>query len=199
MTEPLTADQTREVRAFVRTQVRSGYVEPSAIPEITVDYFTGSYPEDLVLPAATDALEAEVALLRAEEPSWPEVTDYDRLTSAFADLEGRGILAREDYACCRNCGTKEARVELEESSAAGQAPMGFAFFHMQDTERVVEGGPLMICFGDQDDTDSGTTKVGEQVVAALRGAGLRTDWNGSPDSRIEVHMHWLRRNPWLTV
>lgn len=199
MTEPLSADQTAEVRAFVRIQVRSGYVEPSDIPEVTVDYFTGTYPKERVISAATEALEAEVALLRAEEATWPAVTDYDRLTAAFADIEGRGVLAREDYACCRNCGIKEALVELEEASAEGQSFTGFAFFHMQDTERVVEGGPLMICFGDREGTDGGTEHVGQLVVAALRAAGLRTEWNGSPDSRIEVHMQWLRRSPWLTV
>jgi len=199
MTDSLSADQTSEVRAFVRIQVRSGYLELCDVPEVAVEYFTGSYPKALVLRAAADALEAEVALLRADEATWPQVTDYDRLTAAFAEIERRGILAREDYACCRNCGVKEALVELEEASTSEQPFMGFAFFHMQDTERVVEGGPLMICFGDRDDTDSGTEHVGQQVAAALREAGLRTEWNGSPDSRIEVHMQWLRRNPWLAV
>lgn len=199
MTDSLSADQTSEVRAFVRTQVRSGYLELCDVPDVAVEYFTGSHPEDLVLRAAADALEAEVALLRADEATWPEVTDDDRLTAAFAESERCGILAREDYACCRNCGVKEALVELEEASPSGQPLIGFAFFHMQDTERVVEGGPLMICFGDRDDTDSGTEHVGQQVAVALREAGLRTEWNGSPDSRIEVHMLWLRRNPWLAV
>jgi len=42
-----------------------------------------------------------VHLLLDAQREWPSVTDCDRLDRAFADLNGRGIVARQNFACCK--------------------------------------------------------------------------------------------------
>ena len=57
----------------------------------------------LAMPAVTSAFAAHLA----DQATWPERTDSDRLTDAFRALDQAGIVAREDFACCQNCGVAE--------------------------------------------------------------------------------------------
>jgi hypothetical protein len=43
----------------------------------------------------------------AEQATWQGETDPERLTRAFSALQDAGITARENFACCRNCGHPE--------------------------------------------------------------------------------------------
>lgn len=122
-----------------------------------------------------------------EQRSWG-TTDCDRIESAFRDLSADGIVARENFACCRNCGTTEIWDE------AGPEDHGFVFYHMQDTESAAAGGGLYLSYGSRTGERGDTEAIGHVVVATLRSHGLETDWNGSAESRIAVsNLRWRKR------
>lgn len=118
------------------------------------------------------------------EKSWPAVTDCDRLDAAFAELQRSGIVARQDFTCCRNCGETEIRAELADTDE------GYVFFHAQDTERAVEGGALWLRYGA---VTGPATPVGQRVADALTRHGLTVDWDGDPERAIRVPLTWQRR------
>lgn len=122
----------------------------------------------------------------AEQTAWG-VSDCDRLTEAFADLDGRGIVARENFTCCQNCGSTEIWGEADD------ATRGYAFFHMQDTEHA-PGGSLHLAYGSRSNTVEDVVAIGGEVVKVLGEHGLRTEWDGSNKTRIEVLVpDWRRR------
>ncbi|MBO4207877.1 DUF6891 domain-containing protein [Micromonospora echinofusca] len=126
----------------------------------------------------------EWPLRHAVEASWPPVTDCDRLDAAFAELNRVGIVARQDFTCCRNCGEAEIGAELADTDE------GYVFFHAQDTERAAEGGALWLRYGA---TSGPATPVGQRVAETLTRHGLPVDWNGDPGRAIRVPLTWQRR------
>lgn len=124
-----------------------------------------------------------------EQDGWPEVTDNDRLDRAFARLAASRIVAEQNFGCCKRCGLTEIGAG-EDLSAVD----GFTFFHEQDTDRAVDGGPLYLAFGSFTDDDR-RAEIGERVVAALQAEGLETEWDGSPSQRIIVRLTWRKRLP----
>ncbi|THV21665.1 DUF6891 domain-containing protein [Glycomyces paridis] len=122
----------------------------------------------------------------AEQAGWGE-TDCDLLTDAFARLDDDGVIARENFACCQNCGTSEIWGHAEERHR------GYVFFHMQDTERAPDGS-LYLSYGSRSNTDESVAAIGAEVVKTLGEHGLRTEWDGSNKSRIVVtDLDWRRR------
>ncbi|GAA3943799.1 hypothetical protein GCM10023085_27210 [Actinomadura viridis] len=172
--------------------LRAGYADEGEIVEELTELVEGAEVE-----YDPDAIERTVERLWAarleEQRGWPEVTDNDRLERAFIRLWRSGIVAEENFTCCQTCGVSEIGGEVPE----GTAMDGYAFFHQQDTESAVDGGPLLLAYGTfTDETDpAGATEIGERVVAALDAEGLRTEWDGSHKKRIEVTLNWRRRLP----
>ena len=123
-----------------------------------------------------------------EQEQWEGETDPERLTRAFAALDGTGIVAREDFACCRSCGQAEIGADGPEGSR------GYVFFHGQSTDRAAAGDGLMLYFGGFDGSDGTTASVGRQVVAALEQVDLPVQWDGDPGRAISVApLDWRKR------
>ena len=70
---------------------------------------------------------------------------------------------------------------------------GYTFFHMQDTERAVEGGGLWLNYGATDGGESPALAIGHRIADAFRAAGLAVDWDGDWNKRIHVPLQWQRR------
>ena len=71
------------------------------------------------------------------------MTDYDRLDAAFADLNGRGILARQNYEQTLTSGAAAVWKEIRQEQV-NRPVRGFVFFHEQDTEQAVRcDGPVL--------------------------------------------------------
>jgi len=127
---------------------------------------------------------------RRRQSEWVGPTDCDRLDQAFAELEAEGIVARQNFSCCQNCGHSEIGGVI----AQAEGPVdGYTFYHCQDTEGAVEGGFLYLAYGATRDGDEAVVAVGRRIVAALERAGLTVEWNGSRSQRIGVHVEWRRR------
>ncbi len=184
----------RDAEERARELIRCGFQEPDEIAESLVEVLddqglTMEEAERIVAPLWRARLE--------EQASWPGTTDVDRLEAAFDALEELGIVAAMDFTCCASCGYAEIGGEAEEDSR------GFVFFHQQDTERVADGGALMLRYGgfqvDGESTEAAvrrTAEVGRAVVAALTAAGLPAEWDGAPETAITVApITWLNRLP----
>ncbi|MFJ4335265.1 DUF6891 domain-containing protein [Streptomyces sp. NPDC088935] len=184
-------DEVREqVERRVRELLRCGYDSRRTLSEIAEDYLVGGeYGARPVSPAQARQLVDRLWLERlAEQESWgEETTDPDRLTRVFRALDAAGVTARENFTCCRGCGTAEIGAERK-------GARGFVFFHRQSTEAAAEGHGLMLYYGGFDGSEETTTAVGHEVVAAFAGSGLRTEWDGDPGRAITVApLDWRRR------
>src|SRR3954447_10412699 len=90
------------IRHYLAVWVYAGFGSEQDIIARAIADWECSWQEDL-RPAAelwpfiervtTELMEQH----RDEQQRWPEVTDCDRLDASFAELDGMGILARQNY------------------------------------------------------------------------------------------------------
>jgi hypothetical protein len=125
--------------------------------------------------------------------NWPAVTDCDRLDQAFADLDRSGIVARQNFTCCQNCGHAEIGDEIAAAEESGIRPIGYTFFHWQTTDRVVEDGNLYLYYGAVAGDGAASVRVGRAIVETLERHCLAVEWNGTLDKAIHVRLKWQRR------
>jgi hypothetical protein len=144
-------------------------------------------------PAVRRATDALIAGHVREQATWPEVTDYDRLDAAFAELGGSGILARQNYEPTLTSGSAAIRAEVERERA-GRPVRGFVYFHEQDTEVAVRCDGPVLAWGAVADADAAWTEVAQEIMAVLRRHGLKCSWPGQTNGRISIDgMRWQRR------
>ncbi len=129
---------------------------------------------------------------RPKATTWPQ-TDCDKLDAAFAELERKGIVARQNLACCTNCGSKDIRDEMELLSRRGQAVRGGTFYHAQDTEAVVEGQGIHLAYCALEEGEDCALEIAREIVATIMRHGLPVMWDGKCETRIFVRMDWKRR------
>ncbi|WP_017665484.1 DUF6891 domain-containing protein [Porphyrobacter sp. AAP82] len=141
---------------------------------------------------ARAAMEAK----RAAEAQWPAVTDWDRLAAAFDALIAEGILA------LHNAGVTTSDAHSDAWDLIGRDPpgtwRGFAFYHAQDVERAVAGDALLIGFDAVDEGAEAKRAIGAAIVAALKAKGFAPNWNGDPETRLDVPgIVWHKRTDWV--
>ena len=175
-----------------RRWVRAGYYSREEIADWVADIAEDEGLDPYIFDA--DGLVArEIADLRAEQMHWPAVTEWDRLDAALEALEMNGIVARQDFTCCGSCGMAEIDAEIDRFEARGVTARGYVFFHQQDTESAVDGQGLYFNYGGRDTGERSALRVGEELVQALRRAGLKPKWNGDLGRRIFLPIDWKRR------
>jgi hypothetical protein len=190
-----------QAELWVRAGFLSGYEMAEELVELAEeeveddggddgDDGTGERGEPLTIEQAAEIVAAARERLDAEEATWPDVTDFDRLEQAFAGIEERGVVARMNFTCCRSCGLSEIGDEVEEPGSTS----GFVFFHFQGTEAAVKGHGLTLYYGGFDGTEQATVDAGWVVKEELARAGLVTDWAGDPGQGISISpFAWRRR------
>ncbi|MGW5787848.1 DUF6891 domain-containing protein [Streptomyces sp. NPDC003757] len=180
----------QQTERLIRERLRCGYDTRKVLVQVAEEHLVGGeYGERPVSRDQARQLVDRLWLERvAEQESWGgESTDPDRLTRVFEALDGAGITARENFTCCRGCGTAEIGAER-------RGARGFVFFHRQSTEAAAEGHGLMLHYGGFDGSEETTTAVGHEVVAAFADSGLSTQWDGDPGRAIEVApLNWRKR------
>ncbi|MFI0371023.1 DUF6891 domain-containing protein [Actinomadura sp. 1N219] len=179
---------SQQLREHIRVLLALGADDFDAIVGRCAEYLDDT--PDVTSLAAEIAAE-EFAAYLADQRTWPDVTDSDRLLRAFRDLDVSGIVARADFACCQNCGISEVGGEVPR----GEQRRGYTFCHRQDMEAAVSGGGLMLAYGVFKDAAEASTQpeIGEDVAEALRRHGLTVRWDGDPSRRIEVDVTYRRR------
>jgi hypothetical protein len=173
--------------------VRSAFYGHDEIVEMLCEelYAPGELDEEAVSRATTASIEN----WRASQASWPAVTDCDRLDRAFARLNQLGVIALHNAGFTQSDGYDDFR-EAYANHPHPSDVLGYCFYHGQDLERVVRGGPLLFGFGPSDPNaeQSDGLKVSRLIVEQLTAAGLAVDWDGTFDNRISVpKFNWQRR------
>ncbi|WP_407560731.1 DUF6891 domain-containing protein [Streptomyces sp. 184] len=184
----LAEEDRRKLEKRVREVLAAGYATRDEVAECAEEYLVTEDRRPVSAPQAR-ALADRLWLERvAEQAGWRGETDPERLTGAFTALQEAGITAREHFACCRSCGNAEI------GGAGGPDARGFVYFIYQSSESAAAEGGLMLYYGGFDGSSETTAAVGHEVVAALAGAGLRTEWDGDPGQAIYVAgLDWRRR------
>jgi hypothetical protein len=190
-------DIRSDLRDFIRMQIATSDDGLDDIVESTCDVFEQVADGDDVNAIAQEITIEELVVYEAIQATWPATTDCDRLDAAFRELDAAGIVARQNFACCQNCGTAEIGGQVAPDQTGDVR--GYAFYHEQDTERAYESGSLFLSYGGFFSEPEITADpapmaaVGQEVVATLRRHGLAVAWNGDVNKRIHVALTWQRR------
>lgn len=188
-------DIMAELRGLIATKVREGFDTRDEIIENFTHYLYEHGHGEGASVLAIRLTDEALAEHQKRQSSWPDTTECDRLDAAFAELERRGIVARQNFSCCGTCGATEIWDEMRQVYAAGQPVKGYTFYHMQDTEAAVEGGGLYLNYGATEEGEAAAVAVAEEIVTVLNESGLAADWNGQLNTRICVSLDWKRRRP----
>ncbi|WP_431732095.1 DUF6891 domain-containing protein, partial [Adonisia turfae] len=86
----LSSETVQEIAALVR----SGFYRKNRLMDIFCEEMYA--PGDLEPDEVSAAIDVEFETWEAEKQTWPEVTDCDRLDSAFAAINERGIIALQN-------------------------------------------------------------------------------------------------------
>jgi hypothetical protein len=182
-----------DLRSFIAYRVREGFESVHDIVENATNYAQETYGRDDLQPDIKRITAELLAAHRAEQAGWEDSTDCDRLDRAFASLNRQGIVARQDFSCCNNCGFTEIWDEVEKEEER-QPVEGYVFYHLQCTERAIKSGQLLMAYGCVADDPKALQRVAVKIVAELRRVGLNASWQGTTGHPIVVDgIVWRRR------
>ncbi|HYO41333.1 MAG TPA: hypothetical protein VER39_16935 [Nocardioidaceae bacterium] len=173
------------VRDFARVCVRAGLLSTEEMHAAVVEAITTGLPDRAgeADELATAWLAEEHDRARENQRNWPESTDFERLQSAFAEME---LL---DVSVLQGCEDHRTPTRLiEESDAAGLR--GVAWFTPADVWHAVDEGMLAVTLW------HGTTANAApdddllyDVLGILEKHGLVARFD---EGRIEVDAHWQK-------
>ena len=106
---PSIDQQRADAVAAAEATIHPGFVTRADASSWLVDVLQddpATYP-DLTPQAAVEITEAAWTRLAAAQAAWSDEGDYPHVRAAFEELEGRGVLARMNFACCQTCGHSE--------------------------------------------------------------------------------------------
>ncbi|GAB3618784.1 hypothetical protein GCM10027417_00440 [Glutamicibacter endophyticus] len=173
----------------------SGETDPEEFVEMAV-----VEPERLSDDALIMIYEYLLQARRVQQEQLGDPSQLSNLVRSFAQLNERGIVARANFSCCGTCGASEI---WDERPAPGTTK-GYLFFHMQDTESLLDSGQTYVDYGaflDAFYTEEEWTSKPEdeqrrlygelalelmrnEVFPVLEAAGVRPEWDGNLGTRI---------------
>lgn len=172
----------------IRKSVWSGFESPDEVDAMIDDILEEDADEAMLRAAVTPEFEKKAAA----EKTWPATTDCDRLDRAFEQLNSRGVIALHNAGVTMSDGLDDVGEALRQRGRT--EIQGYCFYHRQDVDRAIDGGGLMIAFGDLDDDKTQKTQVGELVQVVLQEVGLAVAWDGDPETRLNLPtLDWKRR------
>jgi hypothetical protein len=181
-----TAEQ--HVREFTRAGVRAGLLPTEELHDDVVEAIVTELPERAADAAdlATAWIDEAREQLRVDQQSWPEATDYERLQTAFAELEIADVVVLQG--CEDHWAAKRL---LDERREAGDPPRGVAWFTPADVWHAVDEGMLEVNLwhGTTANAAPGDELLAE-VLGILEKHGLAAHFD---EGRIEVDAHWHKR------
>jgi len=182
------ARSEEEVRGFARSCVRAGLLSTEEMQAEVAEAIATDLPgraDEAETLAATWLAEAHDEL-GEEQNGWPDSTDYERLQTAFAEME------LIDVSVLQGCEDHWAAKRLvEERDAAGTGVRGVAWFTPSDVWHAVDEGMLEVNLwhGTTANVAPGDELL-DDVLGILEKHGLRGRFD---EGRIEVDAHWQKR------
>jgi hypothetical protein len=175
---------------YIERYVRYGFYRPAEIERILGDVLDGP----ILQKRLRDLIEAEKAKQKAEQKTWPKVTDCDRIDQAFDALRGEGILAIHNAGYEPSDGISEVSEQYHSAGGAESGIVGYCFYHRQDMEYALKHHKLGLAFGDIKGDDGRGVEIGKRIRSALEAAGLRVAWTGSIKDKLDItDFRWQRR------
>jgi hypothetical protein len=182
-----------DLREFIAYRVREGFESVHEIVEDAHNWAYEKYDRNDLLPRVKRLTAEVLAAHQVGQAEWGPTTDCDRLDAAFTALNAAGIVAKQHFSCCNNCGFVEIWDEVEETEK--QRPVeGYVFYHLQATERAIKTGQLLMAYGSVEDDPEEFQRVGNKIVTELSRVGLSASWGGTACHPIVVEgIVWRRR------
>jgi len=183
-----------EIAEEIAARVRSAFYDKESLMELFCEemYEPGELDPDDV----SAAIDAELSKWEAEQPTWPAVTDCDRLDAAFAAINARGVISLQNAGYTQSDGYDDF-LDAYDQHPNQSSVLGYCFYHEQDMERAVLGGGLYFAFGPVDAREEATKglEVGKIIREELERVGLQVDWDGTFANRMSVpRLLWQRRS-----
>ncbi len=129
-----------------------------------------------------------------ESKNWKRPTDFDRLAKVFDELNSEGIIALHKAGYTKQDGYSDVG-EVIHMLDRSIKPIGYCFYHTQDLERAIDPAirNLFLAFDDIRQDDKNAILIGKTIVSKLNESGLKTEWDGTIDQRIEIKdIHWQK-------
>lgn len=182
-----------ELLEEISTLVRSGFYSRDHLMQIVLEemYEPGELDEASVAAAIDTATQD----WNNEKEQWPAVTDCDRLDSAFAAINKRGVIALQNAGVTQSDGHDDFRQAFDKHATKSEV-LGYCFYHGQDLDRAVRGGGLYLAFGptDPDDEETHGPMIGNIVREELERVGFKVEWNRTFAQRIYIpQLVWRKR------
>ncbi|MBY0358663.1 MAG: hypothetical protein K2W82_11725 [Candidatus Obscuribacterales bacterium] len=183
----------QEIQTLISRRIAEGFFSDEEIAEEALESLQEDFQLDGMEYQVEKTLKKLIEAQNLEQRTWNYDTDCDKLDNAFSELDSLGIIARQNFSCCQNCGHAEIWDEIE-SARNEQDVTGYLFYHMEDTERACGKGVLYLAYGAIEDGDPAALTVAWQIVEALRQSGLNVEWDGNLEKRIKVYdLVWQKR------
>ena len=135
-----------DIRSCASKRVKEGFEDEEAIIQALTDQCEDEYNRNDLRPHIARITRELLQEHLHAQADWPASTDCDKLDTAFDRLEQQGIVARQNFTCCQNCGHTEIDDEITKALNVREVK-GYVFYHMQDTENAAEDGLLYLAYG----------------------------------------------------
>lgn len=187
-------NELANLEKLINSLVAEGFMSPHQIIDEACA-FASEHPSCAVTRGeASQLVAAAIESHRLNSGTWDGETDCDRLDAAFQAINAKGIVARQHFSCCNNCGFTEIWDEIEKEEAEGKPVYGYVFYHLQCTQHAMKTGELFMAFGSIEDEESALQQVVDTILVELGRAGLRASWAGSTNHPIVIRdLVWRRR------
>ena len=187
MTDKVPPEQ--HVREFTRSCVRAGLMTRDRLHAEVTEAIRAELPEVASPEEQASAwIEEFHAELVRDQEGWPEGTDYDRLQTAFQELEMMDVAVLQ--------GVDDhwaAKALLESRAAEGTLPRGVAWFTPSDVWHAIDEGMLEVNLwhGSTANAAPGDELL-DDVLVVLEKHGFDAHFD---EGRIEVTAYWQKRTP----
>jgi len=170
-----------DLRDFARLQVRAGLLGADEMLREVSEAVAAELPSIDAGVMARAWLAAERKQLVADQQTWPEVTDHDRLQEVFAEL------ARAGFGVLQGCEDHWVAQALIDAAH----PRAVVWFTAPDVWHAIDHGMLEVnvWHGTGANIAPGDAVL-DEVVDAFGRHGLTAKYD---EGRVEVDAHWHRR------
>jgi hypothetical protein len=185
--EPIDGELKEEVLEVIKQEVKFGFDHEAEILETI--WTMGFENEDQLNETWLQQMIAkDYHQHQLESKQWPRPTDFDSLAKVFDKLNSEKIIALHKAGYTKQDGYSDVAEVVDVLKAKDIVPLGYCFYHTQDLERAVDPASrnLFLAFDDIEQNTDRAIAIGKRMVSLLQEHGLKTEWDGTIEQRIEI-------------